>query len=379
MKKRISSIRKIFVTVLAAALISGMMVPAAAFAQEAETPADPVIMEEDNSETELQKAETPEEEEIPDAETLEEEESTDTEKATETETEELTDTEDPMEPEDPEEENPTEPENPEEEDPAEPKDPEEEDPTEPEDPEEEDPTEPGDSEGEDPDGTETPVIPPVTIPPMAMAVPMDTSNPMYAQLEQFLTLIADRFQIYTVAVVELTDPTNPSDPSAWQPTVPEEAVEVSLAIPEGYDLSRTVVAEIGQSAGSQTPAWTEITYQNINGNAVFETDHSGLFVIAEEKQWKDIPASLEMTSKVERLELTKVYPSGSRTSGALPASLKYSTSVPLTGDDYSVFIWGGVTVLAAAAVIAGIIIHNKKKKIKKNLDTWIPADYNITA
>lgn len=334
MKKRISSIRKIFVTVLAAALISGMTVPAAAFAQEAETQEDPVIMEEENSETELQKAETPEEEEITDAETPEEEESTDTEKATETETEELTDTEDP---------------------------------TEPEDPEEEDPTEPGDPEGEDPagtetPGTETPVIPPVTIPPMAMAVPMDTSDPMYAQLEQFLTLIADQFQIYTVAVVELTDPTNPSDPSAWQPTVPEEAVEVSLAIPEGYDPSRTVVAEIGQSAGSQMPAWTEITYQNINGGAVFKTDHSGLFVIAEEKQWKDIPASLEMTSKVDRLELTKVYPSGSRTSGALPASLKYSTAVPLTGDDNFVFIWGGITVLAAAAVIAGIIIIIKRRK-----------------
>ena len=345
MKKRISSIRKIFVTVLAAALISGMTVPAAAFAQEAETQEDPVIMEEENSETELQKAETPEEEEITDAETPEEEESTDTEKATETETEELTDTEDPTEPEDPEEE----------------------DPAEPEDPEDGNPTEPKDPEGEDPDGTETPgtetpVIPPVTIPPMAMAVPMDTSDPMYAQLEQFLTLIADRFQIYTVAVVELTDPTNPSDPSAWQPTVPEEAVEVSLAIPEGYDPSRTVVAEIGQSAGSQMPAWTEITYQNINSGAVFKTDHSGLFVIAEEKQWKDIPASLEMTSKVDRLELTKVYPSGSRTSGALPASLKYSTAVPLTGDDYSVFIWGGVTVLAAAAVIAGIIIIIKRRK-----------------
>ena len=115
MKKRISSIRKIFVTVLAAALISGMALPAAAFAQEAETMEDPV----------------------------------------------------------------------------------------------------------------------------------DTSDPIYAQLEQFLTLIADRFQIYTVAVVELTDPADPSDPSAWQPAVPEEPVEASLAIPEGYDPSRTVVAEIG--------------------------------------------------------------------------------------------------------------------------------------
>lgn len=339
MKKRIASIRKIFVTALAATLISGMTVPAAAFAQETETQEDPVIMEEENSETELQKAETPEEKEITDAETPEEE-STEAEKATEIETEELADTKDQTEPGNPEEENPTKPENPEEEDPAEPENPEEEDP-----------------DGTETPGTETPVIPPVTIPPMAVAEPMDTSDPMYAQLEQFLTLIADRFQIYTVAVVELTDPTNPSNPSAWQPTVPEEAVEVSLAIPEGYDPSRTVVAEIGQSGDSQTPAWTEITYQNINGSAVFKTDHSGLFVIAEERQWKDIPASLEMTSKVDRLELTKAYPSG-----AFPVSLKYSTVVPLTGDNYSVFIWGGVTVLAAAAVIAGVIIIIKRRK-----------------
>ena len=344
MKKRISSIRKIFVTVLAAALISGMTVPAAAFAQEAETQEDPVIMEEENSETELQKAETPEEKEITDVETPEEE-STEAEKTTEIETEELADTKDQTEPGNPEEENPTKPENPEEEDPAEPENPEEEDP---------DGTE---TPGTETPGTETPVIPPVTIPPMAVAEPMDTSDPMYAQLEQFLTLIADRFQIYTVAVVELTDPTNPSNPSAWQPTVPEEAVEVSLVIPEGYDPSRTVVAEIGQSGDSQTPAWTEITYQNINGSAVFQTDHSGLFVIAEEKQWKDIPASLEMTSKVERLELTKAYPSGT-----FPVSLKYSAAVPLTGDDYSVLIWGGVTVLAAAAVIAGVIIIIKRRK-----------------
>lgn len=339
MKKRIASIRKIFVTALAAALISGMTVPAAAFAQEAETQEDPVIIEEENSETELQKAETPEEKEITDVETPEEE-STEAEKTTEIETEELADTKDQTEPGNPEEENPTKPENPEEEDPAEPENPEEEDP-----------------DGTETPGTETPVIPPVTIPPMAVAEPMDTSDPMYAQLEQFLTLIADRFQIYTVAVVELTDPTNPSNPSAWQPTVPEEAVEVSLVIPEGYDPSRTVVAEIGQSGDSQTPAWTEITYQNINGSAVFQTDHSGLFVIAEEKQWQELPSSLEMTSKVDRLELTKKYPAG--VGPVLPGD---SMSVPLTGDDYSIFIWGGVTVLAAAAVIAGIIIIIKRRK-----------------
>ena len=83
-------------------------------------------------------------------------------------------------------------------------------------------------------------------------------------------------------------------------------------------------------------------------------DHSGLFVVIE---IPDTPDKLEMTSKVDRLELTKAYPSGT-----FPVSLKYSTVVPLTGDDNSVFIWGGVTVLAAAAVIAGIIIIIKRRK-----------------
>lgn len=217
------------------------------------------------------------------------------------------------------------------------------------------------TEGEEGD-REDPVVPPMTFPPMAVAVPMDTSDPMYAQLEQFLTLIADRFQIYTVAVVELTDPTNPSDPSSWQPTEPETPVEVSLAVPADYDASRTVVAEIGQDAGSQTPSWTEITYNNVNGSAVFKTDHSGLFVVAEEKQWAELPGSLEMTSKVDRLELTKAYPSGSDASGALPTSLKYTSSIPATGDDYSVFIWAGVAVLAVAAVITIIVITMKRRK-----------------
>lgn len=204
-----------------------------------------------------------------------------------------------------------------------------------------------------------PVLPPAMLPQMAVAVKMETSDPMYAQLQQFLSLIADRFQIYTVGVVELTDPSNPSDPSAWQPVNPETPVEVSLDIPEGYDMSRTVVAEIGQEAGSQTPSWTEITYANVNGSAVFETDHSGLFAVVEEKQWAELPGSLELTSKVDKLELTKAYPSES---GAFPMSLKYSTSVPATGDDSSVFIWGIVTVLAVVVLAAAVIVIIKRRK-----------------
>ena len=329
MKKRISSIRKIFVTVLAAALISGMTVPAAAFAQEAETTEDPVIMEEENSETELQKAETSEEEEITDAETPEEE-STEAEKATEIETEELADTEDPTVPDTPGTEDPTEK-------------PEGEDPAGTETPGTETPG--TETPGTETPGKETPVIPPFTIPPMAMAVPMDTSDSMYAELSQLLSRISDRFQVYTVAVI---------DPMTQQPVIADEPVDVSLIIPAGYNAGRTFVKEIKQTADAQSVSWDDVAYRNEDGKALFGTDHSGLFVVIE---IPDTPDKLEMTSKVEKLELTKAYPSGT-----FPMLLKYSTAVPLTGDDYSVLIWGGVTVLAAAAVIAGIIIIIKRRK-----------------
>ena len=187
--------------------------------------------------------------------------------------------------------------------------------------------------------------PPVVIPPMAVAMPMDQSDAMYAELSQLLTRISDRFQVYTVAVI---------DPMTQQPVITDEPVGVSLTIPAGYDAGSTFVKEIKQTADGTGVSWDDVAYRSENGKALFETDHSGLFVIIE---IPDTPDKLEMTSKVERLELTKAYPSG-----VFPMSLEYSTAVPLTGDDYSVFIWGGVTVLAAAAVIAGIIIIIKRRK-----------------
>ena len=176
-------------------------------------------------------------------------------------------------------------------------------------------------------------------------MPMDQSDAMYAELSQLLTRISDRFQVYTVAVI---------DPMTQQPVITDEPVGVSLTIPAGYDAGSTFVKEIKQTADGTGVSWDDVAYRSENGKALFETDHSGLFVIIE---IPDTPDKLEMTSKVERLELTKAYPSG-----AFPMSLEYSTAVPLTGDDYSVFIWGGVTVLAAAAVIAGIIIIIKRRK-----------------
>ena len=209
----------------------------------------------------------------------------------------------------------------------------------------------GESDGEEPDGSEQgggqpgPEFPPVTIPPMTVMIPMDPSDAAYAELSQLLTRISDRFQVYTVAVV---------DPMTQQPVTADEPVDVSLAIPADYDKERTFIKEIKQTADAQGVSWDDVAYRSENGKALFGTDHSGLFVVIE---IPDTPGKLEMTSKVDRLELTKAYPSG-----AFPVSLKYSTVVPLTGDDNSVFIWGGVTVLAAAAVVAGIIIIIKRRK-----------------
>lgn len=219
----------------------------------------------------------------------------------------------------------------------------------------------GEPDGEEPDGSEQGgeeleggeqgggqpggEFPPVAVPPMAVMIPMDPSDAAYAELSQLLTRISERFQVYTVAVV---------DPMTQQPVTADEPVDVSLAIPSDYDKERTFIKEIKQTADAQGVSWNDVAYRSENGKALFETDHSGLFVVIE---IPDTPGKLEMTSKVDRLELTKAYPSG-----AFPVSLKYSTVVPLTGDDNSVFIWGGVTVLAAAAVIAGIIIVIKRRK-----------------
>ena len=323
MKKRIIDLKKIWGIVLAAVVIS-MAVPNPVFAEEAA--GNEITSETENCEAEDPEAEDPETGEKPDADMPEEDgaepdgsddnmQDSGGSDVNELDIEEPGDSEPGTE-----EPDTSEPDN------------EEPDVSEP-DSEEPDDNEPG---GEQP---------PVVIPPMAVAMPMDQSDAMYAELSQLLTRISDRFQVYTVAVI---------DPMTQQPVITDEPVGVSLTIPAGYDAGSTFVKEIKQTADGTGVSWDDVAYRSENGKALFETDHSGLFVIIE---IPDTPDKLEMTSKMERLELTKAYPSG-----VFPMSLEYSTAVPLTGDDYSVFIWGGVTVLAAAAVIAGIIIIIKRRK-----------------
>ena len=204
-------------------------------------------------------------------------------------------------------------------------------------------------EGENPGGR-----PGITLDPIAFPILMDSSNELYGSLSQFLSLSSDQFQIYTVAVI---------DPMTQQPVQPDSPVEVSLDVPSGYDADRVVVSEI--SMDGEIPVRTELSFTYNSGKAVFETDHSGVYVVIEKKVQPQLPASLEMTSKVEKLELTKKYPDGvSQISpaGSLTSSARALTLNPQTGDDHSVLIWGVVTAIAAAAVIVLIVIIIKRRK-----------------
>lgn len=211
----------------------------------------------------------------------------------------------------------------------------------------EDAKEDGQQTGSGQEGTWPGGIPEITLDPMAFPILMDSSNELYSGLSQFLSLSSDQFQIYTVAVI---------DPVTQQPVEPDSPVEVSLDMPSGYDTDKVVVSEI--SMDGETPVRTELSFTYNNGKAVFETDHSGIYVVMEKKVQPQLPASLEMTSKVEKLELTKKYPD----SVSLTSSSGTRTLNPQTGDDNTVLIWGVVTAIAAAAVIALVVIIIKRRK-----------------
>ncbi len=181
--------------------------------------------------------------------------------------------------------------------------------------------------------------------PVTVVLPME-SGEEYELLSQFLALSSDQFSVYTVAFI---------DPVTGTPVQPEEAVEVTLSIPSGYDMSRVVVSEI--TMNGETPSRTEISYTNENNSAVFKTDHAGLYVVMEKKVQAELPPSLEMTDKVEKLKLTKTLPT------SLPytsASGTYSAN-PQTGDDANVIVWVCVAAAAVAVIVGGIVIIRKRR------------------
>lgn len=178
-------------------------------------------------------------------------------------------------------------------------------------------------------------------------IPIGSGSPQYEQLSAFLALSADRFQIYMVTFAD----------GQGKPVQPDGPVQAAADIPEDYDMERTVVSEI--SMEGDTPLRTELSYTVSDGKALFQTDHAGLFVIMEKKALPELPPSLDMTDKVEPLDLTKY--SGNAGSGTGQAVL---TSVPATGDQAAPFLWIG----GSAAVSTGLllfVIANSTKNSKK--------------
>lgn len=181
--------------------------------------------------------------------------------------------------------------------------------------------------------------------PVTVVLPMENGEE-YELLSQFLALSSDQFSVYTVAFI---------DPVTGTPVQPEEAVEVTLSIPSGYDMSRVVVSEI--TMNGETPSRTEISYTNENNSVVFKTDHAGLYVVMEKKVQAELPSSLEMTDKVEKLKLTKTLPTSlpyTSTSGTYSAN-------PQTGDDANVIVWVCVAAAAVVIIVGGIVIIRKRR------------------
>ena len=212
-------------------------------------------------------------------------------------------------------------------------------------------TEPTGEDGEDktPEEPENPADLTVVIEPIS------SGHELYGSLSQFLSLSAERFQIYSVGFIS---------GMTQQPAVPDEAVSVALAVPSDYDLDRTVVSRI--SLDGTTPVRTELAFTYQNGEAQFETAEAGIYAVMEKRPQVQLPPSLEPTEKVEKLELNKKYPTVTETSEVSSVSKKNASVVnPQTGDDNTVMVWGIITAVAAIAVAAAvvvIIIIRKRRK-----------------
>ena len=169
-------------------------------------------------------------------------------------------------------------------------------------------------------------------------IPLE-SGEQYEQLSAFLSLSADQFKAYIIMFVD----------AGQNPAQPEGETQITLPVPAEYDMSRAVVSEITMTGN--TPQRTELSYTAGNGSVVFQTDHAGLFVVMEKKVQAELPPSLEMTDKVENLELTKY--ESSLAAGAV-------SSVPKTGDERNCFLWLGLSSAVSTGLILLVIVKSMK-------------------
>lgn len=190
------------------------------------------------------------------------------------------------------------------------------------------------------------VIPAGTI----LAVTPIRSGQEYELLEMLLSVSAEQFSIYNISLADM---------SAGSPVIvqPQGNAQVSIPVPEGYEIERLAVWNISEDGQK-----TEVTFTIENGAAVFQTDRMGVYAVAQKKEEQggsvELPPSLEPTDKVERVELNKTYPDGV----ALTSGFSMTDQIsPKTGDNSQIILWAVVLVAAAAAVVAVVIIGKKRK------------------
>lgn len=136
-----------------------------------------------------------------------------------------------------------------------------------------------------------------------------------------------------------------------------ETAVYPILIPADYDMTRTVISEV--SMNGDTPQRTELSYTAVDGKAVFQTDHAGMFAVMVKKDQPQLPPSLEMTDKVERLELNKQ----TGTAGNVAGNRSFS-SVPKTGDQAASFLWLGVSAAVSAGLLLTVIANSTKNSKK---------------
>ena len=181
----------------------------------------------------------------------------------------------------------------------------------------------------------------VFLPGIVLYVTPIESGESYDQLSTLMSMIADQFKVYDIRFINMMDYSMPD---------PAGAIRISVPVPDGFDTAHLSVSKIGED-GTRT----EMSFEITDGKAVFETDSSGTFLIA---QMKILPESLAMTEKTAKVELTKSSAQfGGGISGFSSAARRTS---PKTGDDNDIVVWGGLMGAAVVLILVFVVIKRKK-------------------
>lgn len=163
---------------------------------------------------------------------------------------------------------------------------------------------------------------------------------VYEMLMQLLTVRAQKFTAYDIRFI------NPVEGNEFRP---DGIIQYSIPVPEGYDIEQLAVWRMDVSAGAEREAM-DISIKD--GRVRFESEYTGVYIVAETKTI-NLPESLELTEKVEKVEV-------SAGNNLLSAQKEKGSGIPRTGDETQMGGWVAALVMAAAAAVIVFVIRKKK-------------------